>query len=294
MILILVVFVLHLHVPSLQGLCALGLLLVMALMRTLVHCNVVDKQRGHRLGTAIWLTLLYLQCAVALWQTLTGSTSVIDHLSGTRLIIYHLAMGPMQVLCGMLHASHFMTIRWSMISALPWVAKTAAMHSLVFGHPHVVSHIARATVKDHQLLVRLGVMITTGCFCAGLYFAQALSTSRKRLLHQQSLVQKLQRERLDQLECEKERMTYELSIAQKKLESGCSSTDAAWALRDADSTVGTNSEVAGYLFSGMDLVALAKPHAHHDSTQTSEAVRSYLKRRAAVCGVLPRAAIPGQ
>lgn len=125
-----------------------------------------------------------------------------------------------------------MPTRWSVLSSVPFVAKTITTHFL-----HMRLFISGT--EDQILAVRLGAIIAILSFYSGLFFAKALGESKQQTLVQQSLVQQLQKERLEQLEGEKDRMRYDLQMAQKQLMSG------GWS--HPTSTGGSNSEIADYL-----------------------------------------------
>lgn len=260
--------VFHICMPTRSAQFTIGLACIFLLTRTALHTE--GSQREQQLGIRLWISCLYIHCVIALWQAFTmhGQLSPLAPNSSTPLV-YSLVLGPVQLACGMLHGSHFMPTRWSIISSMPFVAKTIATHFL-----HTQLFIESAF--DDRRVVCLVAVVGVLSFYAGLFCVTALGELRQRALHQQSLVQHLQRRRLEQLESEKERMCYDLSIAQKKL------VLSGW--EQTGSTVGTNSEIAGYLAAGA-----GTQQAHHPSGHRSGPRAGYEAHRQLLAGGLSRA-----
>jgi hypothetical protein len=186
------------------------------LLRLSLHA-LKDLKLARKVTLTAWLGAMALQSLYGIhYSLLHPAYGICPLLYQHSLHFYHIIGMPVYCLIGMLHGSFAMPLRTSLLTGLPFALKS------VFTHVRHLYPFAWRQPDEEQAMLEAKVVIAGGIavivsWLTGLFLAHTLDASRRKLLEQQQLVQALQAARVEQLECEKQRIQYDLVFTQREL-----------------------------------------------------------------------------
>jgi hypothetical protein len=195
-------------------LCALAIL-----ARLSLHVRK-DWKVARKIALIGWFGAMVLQSISGIyWSLHRPAYGKCQALWEHTLHFYHMIGMPVYCLVGMLHGSFAMPVRRSVLTGLPFVIKAVSTHVRHL-YPFAWRQPDEAQRELEAKVVIAGGIAVVVSWLTGLFIAHALDNSRRRLLEQQLVVQALQAARVEQLECEKQRIQYDLVFTQRELSRG--------------------------------------------------------------------------
>ena len=177
----------------------LGITLMGSGLRGMLHC-MTDWSRARQLGLLVWLGGLACNCvcgvAVALWWPShrgCATTVLLQH----ALHLYHMLAFPLLAMVGLAHGLHAMPWRTSVATGLPFALKCAFVY--------VLHHDDGTGDSRGRVVLMSGAIMSFVSFFIGVCVAHTVDAPRRSLW-----------ERMEQLEGEKERIAFDLFLAQRR------------------------------------------------------------------------------
>lgn len=206
------------------------LLCFAALVGRLALHRMTNQLLARKLGLVVWLGLLYTQSVFGLLNAIRHPINTI--LSGPQLMegertslhMFHIFAFPLLAVGGLCHGS--LGMRWwkSVLTGMPFAIKCAV--SYVLHNRNLMVAASASEARSGMFVVVSAATMSILCFHIGQWIAHDLDRSHRLLWEEQRRVQELlaermqiQAERMQQLECEKERIAYDLCLSQHRLSS---------------------------------------------------------------------------
>jgi len=197
------------------------------LARTYAH-TMSDWRDGHRFGVVAYLGVLYIHSALAVgisWYT-TSSVDVTDVSVFQFYFFNTVVLYAALLCCGLVHGTQVMTPKASLLSGAPFVLKTMFTTCRYQLRPELLRYFS-GSVAAQQAIVCTLAAVSAVCFCGGVWLASLFigfwqREERLRCEVERALARGLSErdkeiskrdELIERLRCEKERVGYELMLA---------------------------------------------------------------------------------